>query len=125
MSENDKPKAELTPGDRWELGIDHDPRAVEMFEAIALIDYHENDDYCGWKSGGDGDNGEDLMYLLDCYFARKDAGRVVTDDVKDDVKNARWIYGDRGDTGAKFYYVMDGDIIESIHLSLDAARRCL
>jgi hypothetical protein len=63
----------LTPEERWEQGIDHDSRSVEIADSIAKIDYEEGADYFGWKFGGDGDNGEELLYLLDCHFARKDA----------------------------------------------------
>jgi hypothetical protein len=54
--------------ERWEKGIEHDSRSVEIYRAIAKIDFEQNDDYFNWKSGGDGDNGEALMYLLDVYF---------------------------------------------------------
>lgn len=60
----------LTPGQRWEQGVAHDPRSVEIYKAIEKIDFEENGDSLCLKSGGDGDNGESLMYLLDCYFAR-------------------------------------------------------
>ena len=63
----------LTVGERWEQDIPHDPRSVEIGKAIAEIDYRENNDRFCFKFGGDGDNGEDLLYLLDCYFARKEA----------------------------------------------------
>lgn len=64
-------QALLSPGDRWEQGIPHDRRSVEIYRAIAEIDFNEAGDSFGFKSGGDGDNGETLMYLLDCYFARR------------------------------------------------------
>jgi len=58
---------------RWELGIEHHPRSVELFEQIRRIDW-ENEDYFCWKSGGDGDNGEELMYILDIIFEKQDIG---------------------------------------------------
>lgn len=61
---------QVTIRQRWEQGIPHDPRSVELYRAIAQIDFEENDDHFCWKSGGDGDNGEALMYLLDVYFSR-------------------------------------------------------
>lgn len=61
-----------SPEERWERGIDHDPRSEEIYEAIAAFDFKYGDRFC-FKSGGDGDNGEHLMYLLDCYFTEKDA----------------------------------------------------
>jgi hypothetical protein len=64
-----KPK-ELTINERWEQGVPHDERSVAIYKSIAKIDYEECDDSFGFKSGGDGDNGETLMYLLDVHFAR-------------------------------------------------------
>ena len=58
--------------DRFEQGIEHDPRSEEIFKGIVKIDYEECDDYFCWKWGGDGDNGETLMYQLDEYFERFD-----------------------------------------------------
>jgi hypothetical protein len=57
---------------RWEEGIAHDPRSEEIVRWIADYDFEFCDDYFCWKVGGDGDNGEDLMYELDEYFAAKD-----------------------------------------------------
>jgi hypothetical protein len=56
---------------RWEQGIPHDPRSIEIAEALGDIDYADGGDYFCFKFGGDGDNGEHLMYLLDIYFARQ------------------------------------------------------
>jgi len=67
-----------TVSERWKEGIDHDPRSIELYNAIAGIDWNQcNDSFC-WKSGGDGDNGETLMYILDVYFAEKDASNANT-----------------------------------------------
>jgi hypothetical protein len=65
-----KKKKELTINERWEQGVAHDPRSVALYESIAKIDYEECDDSFCFKSGGDGDNGETLMYLLDIHFER-------------------------------------------------------
>lgn len=62
----------LNVDERWEQGIPHDPRSKEIASALADIDMENGDSLC-LKFGGDGDNGEELMYLLDIYFARKDA----------------------------------------------------
>lgn len=56
--------------DRWENGIDHHPKSYELFKALQAADVH---DYFQWKSGGDGDNGEELMFQLDIYFDIQDA----------------------------------------------------
>lgn len=57
-----------SPNERWEQGIPHHPKSKEIFKSIAKTDLELNEDYFCWKSGGDGDNGETLMYLLDEYF---------------------------------------------------------
>ena len=46
---------------RWEEGKPHHPRAVELLKKMAELDV---DDEAGLKFGGDGDNGETLLYLL-------------------------------------------------------------
>ena len=57
--------------ERWEKGIPHDKRSEKIYRSIAEIDFQNDDSFC-FKSGGDGDNGETLMYLLDVYFEQKD-----------------------------------------------------
>jgi hypothetical protein len=52
--------------------MDHDERSVKLYEFISELDFNECGDFFGFKSGGDGDNGEVLMYLLDCYFEKLD-----------------------------------------------------
>ena len=54
---------------RWEEGVPHDHRSVALYRAIAALDWADGGDYFKFKSGGDGDNGEHLMYLLDIFFA--------------------------------------------------------
>ena len=51
--------------ERWERGIPHSPRSIELYEKLADADFRLGNDMLGFKSGGDGDNGEHLMYLLD------------------------------------------------------------
>jgi hypothetical protein len=60
-------------GRRWAEGVPHDPRTLEICNALRRIDFEQCGDYFGWKFGGDGDNGETLAYELDVYFAEKDA----------------------------------------------------
>jgi len=50
---------------------DHDERSVRMFQSIEAIDFENGDAFC-FKSGGDGDNGEMLMDLLDAYWKAYD-----------------------------------------------------
>lgn len=63
---------ELDLNKRWEHGIPHHPKSLDLMHHIAELDFHCNSDYFCWKYGGDGDNGEILMYVLDVYFEQKD-----------------------------------------------------
>lgn len=65
-------RKELTVEERWEQGKPHDSRSLLIYRSIADIDYKQGDDTFGFKCGGDGDNGEHLMYLLDIHFDRVD-----------------------------------------------------
>ena len=62
---------------RWELGLPHHPKSEELFNALDHIDFKYGGDYFKWHSGGDGDNGEHLMYELDIYFECLDAGEQI------------------------------------------------
>lgn len=57
---------------RWEEGIEHDPISIEILKRIKEIDRTFNNNYFNFQCGGDGDNGEELMYLLDIYFEEED-----------------------------------------------------
>jgi hypothetical protein len=58
---------------RWEKGLKHHPKSIELFKALSEIDFKYGGDFFCWKSGGDGDNGEHLMYEMDIYFERLEA----------------------------------------------------
>ena len=60
---------------RWEQGIPHHPESMKLYENIADIDFTFGGDYFCFKHGGDGDNGEHLMYLLDIYSEYGDQAR--------------------------------------------------
>lgn len=55
-------------GKRWEQGIPHHPKSIELFKKLSDIDFKYGGDFFRWKSGGDGDNGEHLMYEMDIMF---------------------------------------------------------
>ena len=62
----------LTNLNRWEDGMEHHPmseRLMAFLETHDIIDYEDH--FC-WKTGGDGDNGETLMYEMDVFFELKD-----------------------------------------------------
>ena len=62
----------LDPNSRWERGAEHHPKASELMDHIMALDFEFNDDFFCWKRGGDGDNGEFLLYLLDMFFELQD-----------------------------------------------------
>lgn len=55
------------PNTRWEKGLKHYLKSIKIAKEIADID-SEHGNYFDFRFGGDGDNGEHLIYLLDCYF---------------------------------------------------------
>ena len=59
----------------------HDERSIEIYESIAKLDF-ENGDELELKSGGEGDNGERLLDLLDLHFEAKD-GPAQFDEIGD------------------------------------------
>lgn len=65
-----------TVSERWEQGISHDPRSIKIAKGIAAVDFEQCSDSFDWTFGGDGDNGETLLYLLDVYFEREDSKDV-------------------------------------------------
>ena len=62
----------LTAKDRWSEGIDHHPESVRL---MGFLEHHDMNDYgmyFDWSTGGDGDNGETLMFQMDAYFELRD-----------------------------------------------------
>jgi len=70
-------KVERDINKRWESGVGHHPKSNELFKALSEIDFKFCGDYFGWNSGGDGDNGETLMYQMDIYFECLDLGEQL------------------------------------------------
>lgn len=58
----------LTNKDRWGLGIPHHPMSERLMKFLIEHDLYDYGDYFCWKKGGDGDNGETLMYEMDAFF---------------------------------------------------------
>jgi hypothetical protein len=53
---------------RWSKGVDHHPMSERLMRFLCDHDFVDYDDYFCWKMGGDGDNGETLMYQMDAFF---------------------------------------------------------
>jgi hypothetical protein len=58
----------LTSKNRWEEGIPHHPMSERLMNFIVIHDCLDYRDSFSWKTGGDGDNGETLMYEMDAFF---------------------------------------------------------
>lgn len=72
---NDYEKAKelgLTSKDRWGGGIPHHPMSLRLMKFLDDHDFKDYGDYFCWKVGGDGDNGETLMYQMDAFFELQD-----------------------------------------------------
>lgn len=52
---------------RWEQGLPHHEKSLEIKKIIRKADTDGH-----WDFGGDGDNGEELLYYLDIYFEQED-----------------------------------------------------
>jgi len=69
---NTAKKFGLTNLNRWEDGIEHHPMSERLVRFLVEHDFYDYDDYFHWKVGGDGDNGESLMYQMDAFFEMLD-----------------------------------------------------
>ena len=58
---------------RWESGTSHHPKSVELMTRVINLDWELMNGWFDFKTGGDGDNGENLMYLMDIFFEEQDA----------------------------------------------------
>lgn len=62
----------LTDLNRWENGIEHHPKSKRLMLFLSEHDFNDYGDHFCWKFGGDGDNGEALMYQMDAFFEMLD-----------------------------------------------------
>lgn len=72
MTKNNAATHVKTPAERWEKAISHDPRSVALMQSLSDLDWEFLSGHFDFKTGGDGDNGETLMYLMDIHFERQD-----------------------------------------------------
>ena len=59
---------------RWEQGVAHNLKSEKLAEEIARID-SANNDFFDLRFGGDGDNGEELLYILDIMYEAQEMNR--------------------------------------------------
>jgi hypothetical protein len=65
----------LTDKHRWEDGISHHPMSERLVSFMAHHDFNDYDDSMEISVGGDGDNGEHMMYLMDTFFEMLDINK--------------------------------------------------
>lgn len=56
--------------EKYGMCVEHNSKSEDIYNFISEVDF-ANGDFFVFKRGGDGDNGEFLMSLLDEYFKRK------------------------------------------------------
>ncbi len=69
---NTIPNIEYDVNKRLESALPHHKKTLHLFKRVDSLDQHVLENYFDFKSGGDGDNGEMLMCLLDIYFEEMD-----------------------------------------------------
>lgn len=68
------------------MAKEHNQKSKEIYDFISKLDLEHGDMFC-FKSGGDGDNGECLMDLLDIYFLDKRLNETLEDNYKENIAN--------------------------------------
>lgn len=58
----------LTNLQRWEKGVDHHPMSRRLMKFLKEHDDKDYSNFFDWQIGGDGDNGESLMFEMDAFF---------------------------------------------------------
>jgi hypothetical protein len=64
--------AGLTSKKRWEEGIPHHPMSERLMNFLKTHDWNDYNGHFDWETGGDGDNGESLMFQMDAFFETLD-----------------------------------------------------
>jgi hypothetical protein len=65
-------RLKLPGAERWEKGVDHHSESIRLMSFLMEHDLNDYNDFFCWKWGGDGDNGESLMFEMDAYFESRD-----------------------------------------------------
>jgi len=114
----------LTVEQRWEEGISHDSRSEELYHELARIDRTEGNDFFWFTCGGDGDNGEHLMYLLDIFFEEEDLKPIIKF-AEENPEEWKLKFGDEGyhtmeeEVRAYFaHYANEENLVERVRIDL-------
>ncbi len=65
-------KLGIAEAHRWLVGTPHHKMSTKLMDFLKEHDCNEYHDHFDWKLGGDGDNGEILMYQMDAFFESLD-----------------------------------------------------
>ena len=68
--EDDYENPDPTFQQRWENGKPHHPMSISLMKHMIEVD-SSNGSPLDLKMGGDGDNGETIMYLMDSFWSTK------------------------------------------------------
>ena len=66
------PGIEYNIDKRWKSGKPHHPKSIKLVKRVDELDWALLEGSLDLKTGGDGDSGETLMYLLDIVFEEED-----------------------------------------------------
>jgi hypothetical protein len=69
-------KARLTSFDRWGECMNHHPMSKRLMTFLSEHDSKDYGDVFQWETGGDGDNGETLMFQMDAFFEMLDQDKL-------------------------------------------------
>lgn len=68
---------------RWEEGMSHHPEAKKLLRDMDRIDWAFNNGSADIRTGGDGDYGEQLLFLMSIVLEARDKGLTVDDLIKE------------------------------------------
>ena len=117
---------------RWEKGIEHHTESIKLYDRLEDLDLYVGNDLFCFKSGGDGDNGEHLMFLLDIIFEEKDTlkEKLLGKHAEHPIITRKWFMDNfeeiteaymNGETAEDIVYDTDGDITK-IYFAVNCGR---
>lgn len=68
------------------MSVEHNSKSKEIYDFISEVDFVNGDAFC-FKCGGDGDNGEMFMSLLDEYFKQKECKLAKESDENEEIND--------------------------------------
>lgn len=72
--------------ENYGMSVEHNLKSKEIYDFISEVDFVNGDAFC-FKCGGDGDNGEMFMSLLDEYFKQKECKLAKESDENEEIND--------------------------------------